>query len=96
MEAAALIKSRTAHGVLLVTTVLLAVRSAESFSFSDPASLLMMMSPILAFWFAGMIETTQPNIGASEACKRVAKVTVSWVLGIVGIVVFASAAEGGV
>jgi hypothetical protein len=78
-EAAALVRSKAVHAVLLVAAVLAAVWSA---SLEFAANL-----PFLAFWLGGVAEaTTRPGIGAAQKIKGVGKATGAAVLGVVGFV----------
>lgn len=95
-DAVALVKSKATHVSLIVISVLVAVRAAKtSYSNDLPLSVALIVSPVLAFWLAGVIDSVEPGVGASEMCKRVAIVSLSWVAGVMGIGFFVANAEGG-
>ena len=76
-EAAALMRSKAVHVVVLVVVVPCAV--AYGGSVGSVGS--------LAFWVAGVTEAVLGSAGAGEACKEVGKVTGRWLLGFVGFFV---------
>ena len=95
-EAAALVKSKATHVSLIVATVLLAVWAARtSYSNDMPLSVGLIVAPVVAFWLAGVIESIEPGVEGAEVCKRIGKVTLSWVLGVIGMAFLGGTAEGG-
>jgi hypothetical protein len=53
------------------------------------------LSGFVAFWLAGVIESIEPGVEGAEVCKRIGKVTLSWVLGVIGMAFLGRTAEGG-
>ena len=82
VEAAALMRSKTAHVVALVLVVPCAVMAGgigKNAGFEAG-----MYLPRLAFWVAGVAEAVLGSAGADERCKEVGRVTGRWMLGVVG------------
>ena len=81
-EAAALMRTKAVHMVVLVAAVPCAVVLGGS---EDSAGLGLAFSlSVLAFWLAGATEAVLGSAGAGEACKEVGKVTGRWLLGFIG------------
>ena len=75
-EAAALVRSKAVHVVVLVATVLTVVWSGNY--------LVCLFAPFLAFWLGGVAEAvTTPSAGAAEKIKGVGKATGAAALGVV-------------
>jgi hypothetical protein len=73
-EAAALVRSKVVHMVLLVVVVLMGVASGDKRG---------LPGPFLAFWLAGVAEAVvMPGTGAAEKAKGVGKATAAFVLGM--------------
>jgi hypothetical protein len=84
-EAAALMRSKAVHVLLLVAAVPCAVMVGGG---GDLASLwLAQYLPFLAFWLAGVTEAVLGSVSAGEACKEVGKVTGRCLLGLIGFFV---------
>ena len=80
-EAAALMRTKAVHMVVLVAAVPCAVVLGGS---EDSAGLGLAFSlSVLAFWLAGATEAVLGSAGAGEACKEVGKVTGRWLLGFI-------------
>lgn len=84
-EAAALMRTKAVHMVVLVAAVPCAVVLGGSV-FSASLGLAFSLS-VLAFWLAGATEAVLGSAGAGEACKEVGKVTGRWLLGFIGWIV---------
>jgi hypothetical protein len=86
-EAAALVRSKAVHVVVLVATVLTVVWSGAD-SGRTTNGLATFLIPFLAFWLAGVAEAVAtPGAGAAEKIKGVGKATGAAVLGVVGFVI---------
>jgi hypothetical protein len=74
-EAAALVRSKAMHMVLLVTSVLVAVWSGDGG--------VAVLYPFLAFWLGGVAEAVAtPGARAAEKVQRVGKATGAACLGL--------------
>jgi hypothetical protein len=81
MEAAALVRSKAVHMVLIVVTVLVMVWSFEAILRSFEAA-------FFAFWLGNVAEVvTTPGAGALEKIKGVGKATAAAVLGVVSFLI---------
>jgi hypothetical protein len=79
-EAAALVRSKAAHMVLLVVTVPTATWSGNG--------VVATVTPFLAFWLGGVAEVVAtPGAGAAEKIKGVGKATGAALLGFIGFVI---------
>jgi hypothetical protein len=79
-EAAALMRTKVVHMVVLVVAVPCTVVGGGSGN-----DFVVFFLPPLAFWLAGVTEAVLGSVSAAEACKEVGKVTGRWLLGIVGL-----------
>jgi hypothetical protein len=86
-EAAALVRSKVLHVVLIVVAVLVAVWSGAYFG-RTTASFATFLIPFLAFWLGGVAEAVAtPGAGAAEKIKGIGKATAAAVLGFVGVAI---------
>ena len=79
-EAAALMRTKVVHMVVLVVAVPCTVVGGGSGN-----DFVVFFLPPLAFWLAGVTEAVLGSAGAGEACKEVGKVTGRCLLGLVGL-----------